>query len=238
MAYINGNKVLFGVRTVNAWDMVQQYVRMGVANKFFKIGDQLECWHETYGTLVWDIIGIDHDTPYNQYRHNHSITLQLHDCIDVIKFDDLSNSWENSYIRNWINDEKDGFLKGLDPAFLNVISRTEKRTANWDDGISSYYEHITYDKFFLLSSVEVGAEDTNGGFNEGAVYPYYADAETGNTKRIKTYPAWGKEVSWFLRSPRMDYTPNISVKRVNPNGIVGGSGVDAEQAISLACCIY
>lgn len=37
-------------------------------------------------TLVWDVIGIDHDTPTNK-KYKHSITLQLHDCYTSAQFD-------------------------------------------------------------------------------------------------------------------------------------------------------
>ena len=37
-------------------------------------------------TLVWDVIGIDHDTPTNK-NYKHSITLQLHGCYVKAQFD-------------------------------------------------------------------------------------------------------------------------------------------------------
>lgn len=59
------------------WSDVQRLVRTGLAGKMLSIGDQLVC--EKSGTrLVWDIIGIDHDTP-NDSQYAHSITIQLHD---------------------------------------------------------------------------------------------------------------------------------------------------------------
>lgn len=40
-------------------------------------------------TLVWDVIGIDHDEAYYQdgTRAQHSVTLQLHDCYAALQFD-------------------------------------------------------------------------------------------------------------------------------------------------------
>ena len=103
---------------INSWSVVQQMVRLGIAAKVFSIGDQLVCNHETYGTLVWDIIGIDHDTPANS-EFKHSLTIQLHDCIAVtFQFDaaeptnpdsdrksDGSNNWLESGIRQWLNSD-------------------------------------------------------------------------------------------------------------------------------------
>ena len=58
---------------------------MGLASNTFAIGDQLTCKRgET--TLVWDIIGIDHDTPTDN-NFKHSLTLQLHDCLLSIQYD-------------------------------------------------------------------------------------------------------------------------------------------------------
>ena len=104
---------------ISSWSVVQQLVRMGVAEKAFHIGDQLVCNHKTYGTLVWDIIGIDHDTPANP-EYKHSMTLQLHDCIGsaTFQFDAAeptnpdsnrasygSNNWLESGIRQWLNSD-------------------------------------------------------------------------------------------------------------------------------------
>ena len=59
---------------VESWADVQQAVRLGVASKIFAIGDQLVADYN--GTpVVWDIIGIDHDTPSNSGL-SHSLTIQ------------------------------------------------------------------------------------------------------------------------------------------------------------------
>lgn len=72
---------LAAVMPVNSWADVQSIVRAGMAAKFFAVGDQLTCQKD--GTnLVWDIIGIDHDTPADP-QYTHSMTLQLHDCFQT-----------------------------------------------------------------------------------------------------------------------------------------------------------
>ena len=69
-----------------SWGMVQDIVRAGLADKFFSIGDQLTCQRGGVN-LVWDVIGIDHDTPADP-QFTHSLTLQLHDCFPTfIQFD-------------------------------------------------------------------------------------------------------------------------------------------------------
>ena len=69
-----------------SWGMVQDIVRAGMAGKFFSIGDQLTCQRSNVN-LVWDVIGIDHDTPADP-QFTHSLTLQLHDCFPTaMQFD-------------------------------------------------------------------------------------------------------------------------------------------------------
>lgn len=69
-----------------SWSNVQALVRAGLAGKVFAVGDQLTCSKGT-DSLVWDIIGIDHDTPADP-QFTHSMTLQLHDCYkNTMQFD-------------------------------------------------------------------------------------------------------------------------------------------------------
>ena len=68
------------------WADVQSIVRAGLANEYFSIGDQLTCSHDTYGTLTWDIIGIDCETPADTTK-THSLTLQLHRLCTTFAFD-------------------------------------------------------------------------------------------------------------------------------------------------------
>ena len=108
------------------WKTVQSIVRLGLAKQFFKVGDQLQCTHEVYGTgeqklLTWDIIGIDYDIPVDENGNEiivkdsagndinaHSLTLQTHDCISTSTTGFKINSvrgvnWENSEMRQWLN---------------------------------------------------------------------------------------------------------------------------------------
>lgn len=72
---------------VESWEDVQKIVRLGLAPKTFAIGDQLICNHATYGELVWDIIGFDHDVPTDDTQ-THSMTIQLHSLLsDSLMFD-------------------------------------------------------------------------------------------------------------------------------------------------------
>lgn len=80
--------IIAGIVKVESWADVQKIVRAGMASKIFSIGDQLTCQRGN-DTLVWDVIGIDHDTPADP-QYSHSLTLQLHDCFPTtIQFDAL-----------------------------------------------------------------------------------------------------------------------------------------------------
>ena len=68
-----------------SWSDVQAIVRMGLASKVFAIGDQLTC-KKGETTLVWDIIGFDVDAPADA-QFAHSMTLQLHDCLQGMQYD-------------------------------------------------------------------------------------------------------------------------------------------------------
>ena len=67
------------------WAEVQRIVRAGIAAQVLAVGDQLTCKRGTQ-TLVWDVIGFDHDVPVDP-NHTHSMTLQLHDCIGSYQYD-------------------------------------------------------------------------------------------------------------------------------------------------------
>lgn len=68
--------------TPASWADVQKIVRSGEASTVFSIGDQFVSHHATYGDLVWDVIGFDHDTPAD-HKYTHSMTLQLHDVLET-----------------------------------------------------------------------------------------------------------------------------------------------------------
>ncbi len=77
----------------DSWSRVQAIVRAGLAPQAFKIGDQLTCSHSKYGELVWDVIGIDHDTPTDT-KYTHSLTLQLHSPLSTaMDFDKPEATW-------------------------------------------------------------------------------------------------------------------------------------------------
>lgn len=70
---------------ISNWEDVQRIVRMGLADKMFKVGDQFVSSYDT-GQVVWDVIGINHDIPTDK-KYTKSLTLQASNCIMSCQFD-------------------------------------------------------------------------------------------------------------------------------------------------------
>ena len=99
---------------VGSWAEVQDIVRRGLAHNIFTVGDQFVA---TYGgtEYVWNIIGIDHDTPTDT-NYTHSLTIQTMDCLQNVQFDAPeptntdanrrqygNNRYIHSAIKQWLN---------------------------------------------------------------------------------------------------------------------------------------
>ncbi len=222
---IDGQWVAFKrIIDVSSWGNVQQIVRSGWANDYFKTGDQLVSSYDG-GTIVWEVIGIDVDTPSDS-SFTHSMTIQTKDCIENGVWDSGDNNrYINSDIRAYLNGS---FLSKLDPELSVVIGQVNKKVAvrNSIGGQDNFS-----DKVFLLSrkEVDLGDEGTNTG---EFVYPFYNGK--GNANRIKTLD--GSPRSWWLRSPSVS-TSSI-VRYVNTDGSLDYSP-SAYHAIGVspACVI-
>jgi hypothetical protein len=64
---------LEGVYDIGSWADVQKIVRAGLARKYLSVGDQLVANYNG-SPVVWDVIGIDHETPTDK-NFTHSITI-------------------------------------------------------------------------------------------------------------------------------------------------------------------
>lgn len=67
-----------GTISVDSWYNVRQIVNQGLANRYFKVGDQLACMRDT-GKLIWDIVNIAADGT--------AITLLMHETMPDLQFD-------------------------------------------------------------------------------------------------------------------------------------------------------
>ena len=173
-----------------------------------------------------------------------------------------SNNWAESGIRQWLNTDAEantwwepktvfdrpiaiasttaGFLKGIDPAFLDVVGEVVKTT---QESITDEYGlNTSTERFFLLSRPEVyaGTERSADGA-DGKVYEYYgagysdlASPGTGaDSNRIK-YRS-GSATYWWLRTPNS--TCGHGVRFVYPTGSLSYSGASSSNGVAPACVI-
>lgn len=171
-----------------------------------------------------------------------------------------SNNWAESSLRQWLNADADanswwkaknvfdrpanadsaGFLKGIDPAFLNVIGEVTKTT---QQSISDEYGlNTSIERFFLLSRPEIyaGTERSEDGA-DGTVYSYYgagysdltAPGKDADTNRIKYEN--GSATYWWLRT---SYTPfGHGLILVSPVGKLMGHYANCSYGVAPACVI-
>ena len=139
---------------------------------------------------------------------------------DVARAKVGSNNYKEGAIRQWINSNakanewwaaqhkfdgkssyanEAGFLHGMDADFLEVVQPTAVRCGTnntWElDGWTLNTPYTVVDKFYLLSSPEVGFNADN---TQGSVMEYFRDAK--NVDRVK-YDFGGTARGWWLRSP-------------------------------------
>ena len=101
-------------------------------------------WFGTYPQN--DVDGVQYE-PIRWYVKNQSDTEALliaEYILDNVSFDNyFNNTWETSYIRNWLNGE-----------FKNRVFTTEQQNGIVDKYLTTVGSNPTYDKIFLLSSHE------------------------------------------------------------------------------------
>lgn len=185
-------------------------------------------------------------------------TTENTNCVHRMRYG--SNNWAESSLRQWLNTDAEantwwepktvfdrpanasvaGFLKGIDPAFLNVVGEVTKAT---QESVSDEYGHnIANERFFLLSRPEIyaGTERSADGA-AGTVYAYYgagysdlASPGTGaDSNRIKYRN--GSATRWWLRTPN---SPGGSgVRLVFPTGTLSYIGAYDSFGVAPACVI-
>ena len=161
-----------------------------------------------------------------------------------------NNRYAHSAIRQWLNSSanagswwtsqhtydatpdyattKDGFMKGFDPYFLDVIGKTSiivaKNTVT--DGGGS--ETLSDEYFYLMSKQEVGLGAENN-IAEGQQFPIFTDANS----RKRTYN--GSSTYWWLRSPSS--SSSNDARGVGTDGSGGNSYAYSARGILPACNI-
>jgi len=108
------------VDQIASWADVQAIVRRGQADKYFAAGDALVANYDS-NPVIWDVIGINHDTPTDTAR-TYSLTIQARDCLQNVQFDAPeptnpdtnrqqygNNRYIHSAIRQWLNSTAPSF---------------------------------------------------------------------------------------------------------------------------------
>ena len=169
-----------------------------------------------------------------------------------------SNNWAESNIRQWLNSDAasgwwtpktafdrldstyatlEGFVNGLDPEFLSVISpvnvTTRKNNVYESDSDYGNKTYTTNDKFFLLSNDEVGFSMES--VAQGSVLDYYNGA--ANADRIKyDIASQATARNWWLRSPNPGGA--YSARSVNTSGAQSSYYAYIGYGAVAACVIY
>ena len=123
-----------------------------------------------------------------------------------------------------------GFLNGLEPEFLSVVSETSYVVAKNTVTDGGGTETLT-DKFYLPSRTEIFGDNEIANNPEGAQYAYYVGAT--NADRIK-YRA-GTARSWWLRTPHAPTA--VSERHVTTSGALSGNGAYLTLGWAPACKI-
>lgn len=242
-----------------SWQFIQRIVRSGDAAKIFSVGDQLVCKHATYGKLVWDIIGIDHDTPADS-KYTHSMTLQLHDCLpNKMKFDAAeptnpdenrakngSNTWSESGIRQWLNSNGDSGAWWKAQTDYDV--QPDYATT---DGFLKGFGKDFIEAIGEVSKITAANTVTDGGGSVKTTDKFFllsrievCKGESGGIAEGSAYQyynggnftkvARNEKTGWYLRSPIV--TRSDLLQQV---GMTGQTSVPAGTSLGIApaCCI-
>lgn len=124
---------------------------------------------------------------------------------------------------------RNGFLRYLQPEFLNVVAAAKTTTAkcSFDGG----GDQTIYTRFFPLSVTQVFGEQNNN-ISQDTQLSYYADT---NNSKIKPWLSSGQASNWWTRSPYVAYAHTAHY--VNPNGIQAWGICASDFGVSIACII-
>lgn len=77
---------LLNAKYADDWATIQTMIQIGYGKKYYPVGTQFAVHHATYGDILFDVIGHDHDLPAGK---DHSMTLLMHNVIYSTQFDEV-----------------------------------------------------------------------------------------------------------------------------------------------------
>lgn len=206
-----------------SWADINICARLGMAQQFFKVGDQKTVNINGTNYQV-QIIGFDHDDLTSGGKA--PITFQMVDCLNTTYNMNSSNTnvggWGSSAMRGRMST----FLSQMPSDLQAVIKTVNKKTSagNQSTSIST-----TSDTLFLLSEVEIFGTTTYSVAGEGSQYEWY---QAGNTK-IKNVN--GSASNWWERSPFSGDAAYFCY--VAGSGAAGYSAASYTRGVSLGFCV-
>lgn len=107
----------------------------------------------TYSNMLWRIVKVNDDN---------SIKLISDDVISYLAFDDNINTFEESYIGKWLNDENDGvFTKQLDKTNITIDKIcTDDISKTNNSECQNYNENLSIGLLSVAEYVNAGAEES------------------------------------------------------------------------------
>lgn len=248
----------------DSWAGVQKIVRKGLASEYFNVGNQLVSAYDG-GEIVWEVIGIDVDTPTDS-QFTHSMTIQTKDCLHDIQFDakeptnpnsDRKSSGNNRYIhsavKQWLNSNESAFswqaqhqydAKPTDSLELyngaGFLHRLDPELAAVLGSASK--------KVAKNTATDGGGQET---FSDKVFLLSRVEVglgTEGETTGEAVYPFYdgvadaarikqlnGSNRNWWLRSPFVG--GSSSVRYVGTGGSIGGGSAGSANGVAPACVI-
>lgn len=213
------------------WENISICSELGLADKFFKIGDQKTITLSGVEYRV-RIIGFNHDTKVS--GGTAGITFQLVNCyatkyaFDTSGTSPYTGGWESSTIRSSTMMTLYLLLFANSGAGNYIKQVTKKSVA----GVTGNFSlQTTSDYLFLLSYAEIYGKESVSGYNEGSRYEYY----TAGNSRVMDLS--GTTTGWWTRSMTSYNASNARVMYVGTAGASANGGVTNTFGVSFAFCI-
>ena len=186
----------------DSWETIAKNIRNGKADEYYSVGDTKDVTLSGYGTFKVRIANLSR--PESCTTWNYSQTA----CGFVIEFVDIITNhvslvngstmygWPQSELHRFLNED---IYSALPKDLQNIITDTHVVSGYDIYAENNYY---SYDKLYLLSSVEIGNADDSDSVTDTSTrrLDYYTFYETsGASIRMKKYN--GEVTRWWLRSP-------------------------------------